>query len=117
MDNGPRHDQLHEQWHEQQSGLWDQPFQADGLDSLDMPHRHRLNQEPVFEDLSLRDSIPDRQDSGGDAALIPLPVPAPMAQPVFPGDTPLQNDLAMILRDMEVFADPANNGDTDMDGF
>ena len=121
MDNGPRHDQLHdqlhEQWHEQQSGLWDQPFQADGLDSLDMPHRHRLNQEPVFEDLSLRDSIPDRQDSGGDAALIPLPVPAPMAQPVFPGDTPLQNELVMILREMDIFADPANNGDTDMDGF
>ena len=79
-----------------------------------------LSEEPVFEDLSVRDSIPDMQDTGEDAVvLMPLPVPAlaPMAAPVFAGDKPLQNDLAMILRDMEVFADPVNNGDTDMDGF
>ena len=79
-----------------------------------------LSEEPVFEDLSVRDSIPDMQDTGEDAVvLMPLPVPAlaPMAAPVFAGDKPLQNDLAMILQDMEVFADPANNGDTDMDGF
>ena len=77
-----------------------------------------LSEEPVFEDLSVRDSIPDMQDTGEDAVvLMPVPAPAPMAAPVFAGDKPLQNDLAMILRDMEVFADPVNNGDTDMDGF
>ena len=79
-----------------------------------------LSEEPVFEDLSVRDSIPDMQDTGEDAVVLmplPVPAPAPMAAPVFAGDKPLQNDLAMILRDMEVFADPANNGDTDMDGF
>ena len=79
-----------------------------------------LSEEPVFEDLSVRDSIPDMQDTSEDAVvLMPLPVPAlaPMAAPVFAGDKQLQNDLAMILRDMEVFADPVNNGDTDMDGF
>ena len=88
--------------------------------AMPAPDRHRLNEEPMFEDLSVRDSIPDMQDTGEDAVvLMPLPVPAlaPMAAPVFAGDKPLQNDLAMILRDMEVFADPANNGDTDMDGF
>ena len=100
------------------NGLWND--QWDGLNSLDKPDRHRLNEEPMFEDLSVRDSIPDMQDTGEDAVvLMPLPVPAltPMAAPVFAGDKPLQNDLAMILQDMEVFADPANNGDTDMDGF
>ena len=79
-----------------------------------------LSEEPVFEDLSVRDSIPDMQDTGEDAVvLMPLPVTAlaPMAAPVFAGDKQLQNDLAMILQDMEVFADPVNNGDTDMDGF
>ena len=100
------------------NGLWND--QWDGLNSLDKPDRHRLNEEPMFEDLSVRDSIPDMQDTGEDAVvLMPLPVPAltPMAAPVFAGDKPLQNDLAMILQDMEVFADPVNNGDTDMDGF
>ena len=79
-----------------------------------------LSEEPVFEDLSVRDSIPDMQDTGEDAVvLMPLPVTAlaPMASPVFAGDKQLQNDLAMILQDMEVFADPVTNGDTDMDGF
>ena len=75
----------------------------------------RLSEEPVFKDLSLQDSIPDMQDT----ALMQLSVPAvtPAAQLVFAGDTPLQNDLAMILQDMEIFADPIKNGDTDMDGF
>ena len=88
--------------------------------AMPAPDRHRLNEEPMFEDLSVRDSIPDMQDTGEDAVVLmplPVPAPAPMAAPVFAGDKPLQNDLAMILRDMEVFADPANNGDTDMDGF
>ena len=115
MDNGPRNDQ----WHDQRGGLWDGSFQADGLNSLDKPDSHRLNQEPVFEDLSVRDSVPDMQDTGEDAVLMSLPVPAltPMAQPVFAGDTPLHNDLALILQDMEIFADPVKHGDTDMDGF
>ena len=115
MDNGPRNDQ----WHDQRDGLWGGSFRADGLNSLDKPDRHRLNEEPVFEDLSVRDSIPDMQDTGEDAVPIPLSVPAltPMAQPVFAGDTPMPNDLAMILQDMEIFADPVKNGDTDMDGF
>ena len=117
MDNGPRNDQWYDQWHEQWDSLWDGSFQADGLNSLDKPDSHRLNQEPVFEDLSVRDSIPDMQDTGEDAVLMPPPVPAPMAQPVFAGDTPLHNDLALILQDMEIFADPVKNGDTDMDGF
>ena len=77
-----------------------------------------LSEEPLFEDLSVRDSIPDMQDTGEDAVvLMPLPALAPMAQPVFAGDKPLHNDLAMILQDMEIFADPVNHGDTDMDGF
>ena len=119
MDNGLRNDQWHDRWHEQRGGLWHGSFRADGLNSLDKPDRHRLNQEPVFEDLSVRDSIPDMQDTGEDAVLIPLPVPAvaPMAQPVLESDTPLHNDLAMILQDMEIFADPVKHGDTDMDGF
>ena len=111
MDNGP--------WNDQWDGLWSGSFQADGLNSLDKPDRHRLNQEPVFEDLSVPDSIPDMGDTGENAVLMPLSAPAltPMAQPVFAGDTPLHNDLAMILQDMEIFADPVKNGDTDMDGF
>ena len=77
-----------------------------------------LSEEPLFEDLSVRDSIPDMQDTGEDAVvLMPLPALAPMAQPVFAGDKPLHNDLAMILQDMEIFADPVKHGDTDMDGF
>ena len=119
MDNGPRNDQWHDRWHDQRGGLWDGSFQADGFNSLDKPDSHRLNQEPVFEDLSVRDSIPDTQDTGEDAVLMSLPVPAltPMAQPVFAGDKSLHNDLALILRDMEIFADPVKHGDTDMDGF
>ena len=111
MDNGP--------WNDQWDGLWSGSFQADGLNSLDKPDRHRLNQEPVFEDLSVPDSIPDMGDTGENAVLMPLSAPAltPMAQPVFAVDTPLHNDLAMILQDMEIFADPVKNGDTDMDGF
>ena len=77
-----------------------------------------LSEEPLFEDLSVRDSIPDMQDTVEDAVvLMPLPALAPMAQPVFAGDKPLHNDLAMILQDMEIFADPVKHGDTDMDGF
>ena len=60
------------------------------------------------------------QDTGEDAVvLMPLPVPAltPMVQPVFAGDKPLHNDLALILQDMKIFADPVKHGDTDMDGF
>ena len=121
MDNGPRNDQWHDRWHGQQGGLWDGSFQTNRLNSLDKPDSHRLNQEPVFEDLSVRDSVPDMQDTGEDAVLMSLPVPAltpmAMAQPVFAGDTPLHNDLAMILQDMEIFADPVKHGDTDMDGF
>jgi hypothetical protein len=79
----------------------------------------------VFEDLSLRDPIPDMQDTDTqdtdeDAVVLmspPVPPLAPTAQPVSAGDTPLQSDLAMILQDMEIFADPVKNGDTDMDGF
>ena len=74
-----------------------------------------LSEEPLFEDLSVRDSIPDMQDTGEDAVVL-MPLPA-LAQPVFAGDKPLHNDLAMILQDMEIFADPVNHGDTDMDGF
>ena len=119
MDNGPRNDQWHDRWHDQRGGLWDGSFQADGFNSLDKPDSHRLNQEPVFEDLSVRDSVPDTQDTGEDAVLMSLPVPAltPMAQPVFAGDKSLHNDLALILQDMEIFADPVKHGDTDMDGF
>ena len=51
-------------------GLWDGSFQADGLNSPDQPDRHRLNQEPVFEDLSVRDPIPDMQDTGEDAVVL-----------------------------------------------
>ena len=115
MDNGPRN----EQWHEQWDSLWDGSFQADGLNSLDKPDRHRLDQEPVFEDLSVWDQIPDLRDTGEDAVPIPLSVPAvaPMPQVVLESDTPLHNDLALILQDMEIFADPVKNGDTDMDNF
>jgi len=71
MDNGPRNDQ----WHDQRGGLWDGSFQADGLNSPDQPDRHRLNQEPVFADLSVWDPIPDMQDTdiqdtGEDAVVI-----------------------------------------------
>ena len=115
VDNGPRN----EQWHEQWDSLWDGSFQADGLNSLDKPDRHRLDQEPVFEDLSVWDQIPDLRDTGEDAVPIPLSVPAVAAMPqvVLESDTPLHNDLALILQDMEIFADPVKNGDTDMDSF
>ena len=108
--------------HDQRADLRDGSFQTDGLNSPDQP---RLNQEPLFEDLSLRDPIPDMQDTDTqdtdeDAVVLmspPVPPLAPTAQPVSAGDTPLQSDLAMILQDMEIFADPVTHGDTDMDGF
>ena len=111
-----------DQWHDQRADLRDGSLQTDGLNS---PAQPRLNQEPLFEDLSLRDPIPDMQhpatqDTDEDAVVLmspPVPPLAPTAQPVSAGDTPLQSDLAMILQDMEIFADPVTHGDTDMDGF
>ena len=103
-----------------QSGLWDGVFQADGLQSLDRSDSHGLNEAPVFEDLSVQESIPDMQAAGEDDVLMPFPLPS-VAQmvrsvPESGAPTPIQSDLDRILQEMEVFTSLVTNVDMEMDG-
>ena len=102
------------------SGGGDGASQVDGFQSLG--RSDSLNEAPVFEDLSVRESIPDMQAAaaGEDDVLMPFPLPsvAPMPQSVPEGGapTPLQSDLDRILQEMEMFTSLVTNVDTEMDG-
>ena len=104
------------------SGGGDGASQVDGLQSLGRSDSHGLNEAPVFDDLSVRESIPDMQAAaaGEDDVLMPFPLPSvvPMPQSVLEGGapTPIRSDLDRILQEMEMFTSLVTHVDTEMDG-